>query len=58
VEHRPEEVNSHSGGQEILCLLWNWEVHYCVHQSLPLIPMLNLCVLPHTHHAKTVTISS
>jgi hypothetical protein len=27
--------------QEIPCLLWNLEVHYCVHMSLPVVPILS-----------------
>jgi hypothetical protein len=28
------EANSHPASQEILCLLWNPKVHYCVHECL------------------------
>jgi hypothetical protein len=32
--------NNRSASQEILCLLWNLKVHYCVHKSLSLSPIL------------------
>jgi hypothetical protein len=32
---------SHSASQETPCLLWNLEVHYCVHNSLPLVHILS-----------------
>jgi hypothetical protein len=35
------EANSHSTGQEIRRLLLNLEVHYHVHKSPPLDPILN-----------------
>jgi hypothetical protein len=38
MEHSPsEEANSHLAGEEIPCFLWNLNVHYCVHNSLPLV---------------------
>lgn len=39
VEHSPSsEANSCPACQEITCLSWNHEVHYCVHKGLPVIP--------------------
>jgi hypothetical protein len=35
------EVNSYSASQEAPHLLWNLKVHYCVHKTLPLDPILN-----------------
>jgi hypothetical protein len=35
------EADSHLASEEIPCHLWNFEVHYCVHKSLPLDPVLS-----------------
>jgi len=40
MEQNPSlEASSHSTSQEIPCLLWTPEVHYCVHRSTPLDPI-------------------
>jgi len=34
------EANSCSASQEVIHLLWNPRIHYCVHTSLPMVPIL------------------
>jgi len=42
------EANSHSASQEIPCLLCNLKAHYCIHNRLPLVPILSQLYLVHT----------
>jgi len=41
MEQSPWEPYSHSTNQEILCLLWNLQVHNHIHKSPPLVPILS-----------------
>jgi hypothetical protein len=40
MEKSPWEANSHSASQEILCLLWNLQVHFCFNNSPEQVPSL------------------
>jgi len=42
------DANSHSARQKISCLLWNPKVHCCVHNSLPLVTIMNYMNPVHT----------
>lgn len=42
------DVNNSAASHEILRVLWNGELHYCVHNTLPLVPALRQINLVYT----------
>jgi hypothetical protein len=40
MEQIPWESDISSSSREMSCILWTWDVHYCVHISLPLVPAM------------------
>lgn len=44
------EANSYLASQKILLNLWNREVHYSAHNSIPQDPCLNKIIVAYTSH--------
>jgi hypothetical protein len=54
----PSKANCHSTSQKIPCLIWNQKFHYCVHKSLPLIPLRRIQSAPLNISLRSILILS
>jgi hypothetical protein len=54
-QRHSQEANGSPASQEIPCISWTLKVHYCIHNSLPPVPILSQIDSVHAPHSISLT---